>query len=281
MSEFEYTVGRPILSVSGLTFSYGKGRPNVLRDLSFDIHDIARTGKGSPEGELIVVLGESGSGKSTLLGLLSGLLVPQSGSIQMIASLGSDQMVGVTPGMVGVVDQQSTLFEHLTVSKNLLLAAKLSKVPSEQQQPAVNRILKHFGLEGHGNKYPGQLSGGQRQRVAIARQILRQPSVIIFDEPFSGLDYRSKMRAVELIQEVSNIHTDQVVMVITHDIYVAVQIADRILYLEQRPDGSGAHISTEYDLMARGVSWRDQNTLLPEYAAVVHEIQTRSLGVNR
>lgn len=281
MSEYEYQSGRPVLAVSGLTFSYGKGKPNVLRDLSFEIHDIERPGKGSPEGELIVILGESGSGKSTLLGLLSGLLVPQSGTIQMIQSLGSEQMVGVTPGMVGVVDQQSTLFEHLTVSKNLLLATRLSKVPADQQEPAVKRILKHFGLDSHGGKYPGQLSGGQRQRVAIARQILRQPSVIIFDEPFSGLDYRSKMKAVDLIQEVSNIHTDQVVMVITHDIHVAVQIADRILYLEQRPDGSGAHITTEYDLMKLGIAWRPNNTLLPEYAQVVHGIQQRSLGVTK
>ena len=86
------------------------------------------------------------------------------------------------------------------------------------------------------------------------------------------------MRAVNLIQQVSNIHTDQVVLVITHDIQVAVQIADRILFLEQRADGSGAHIAEEYDLMQRGIAWRPDNTLLPEYVKLVHEIQVRSLG---
>ncbi len=277
MNEFEYSVGRPVLSVAGLTFSYGKDKSNILSDLSFVIHDIQRPHKTTPEGELIVVVGESGSGKSTLLGLLSGILTPQAGLIQILESLGSDKLVPVRQGMVGVVDQASTLFDHLTVQKNLLFAASLGKIPKEQQAGAVKQILKDFGVEAQGNKYPGQLSGGQRQRVAIARQILRQPSVIIFDEPFSGLDYKSKMQAVRLIQQVSNIHTDQVVIVITHDIHVAVQVADRILFLEQRADGSGAAIAEEYDLMKLGVAWRPSNTLLPEYVNVVHEIQQRSL----
>ncbi|MBL0017553.1 MAG: ATP-binding cassette domain-containing protein [Bacteroidia bacterium] len=277
MSEFEYTVNRSILTVKDLTFSYGKGKPNVLSNLSFSIEDIQRPNKGGPEGELIVILGESGSGKSTLLGLLSGILTPQSGEIQIIDGLGSTKMTSVKQGMVGVVDQASTLFEHLTVQKNLAFAASLGGIPKEQQKAAVSEILRDFGLESHGGKYPGQLSGGQRQRVAIARQILRQPSVIIFDEPFSGLDYKSKMQAMRLIHQVSNIHTDQVVMVITHDIYVAVQIADRILFLEQRADGSGAHIAQEFNLMDLGIAWRPNNQLLPEYAQVVNEIQQRSL----
>lgn len=277
MSEYEYTVNRPVLTVSGLTFAYGKGKGNVLHDLSFEICDIQRPGKSSPEGELIVILGESGSGKSTLLGLIAGILQPQSGNIQILEGLGSDKMTSVRPGMVGVVDQASTLFEHLTVQKNLLFAAQLGKIPQEQQKAAVAQMLKDFGVEMHANKYPGQLSGGQRQRVAIARQILRRPSVIIFDEPFSGLDFKSKMQAMRLIQQVSNIHTDQVVLVITHDIHVAVQVADRILYLEQRADGSGASIAEEYDLMKLGIAWRPDNTLLPEYSKLVHEIQARAL----
>ena len=122
MSEFEYTVNRSILTVKDLTFSYGKGKPNVLSNLSFSIEDIQRPNKGGPEGELIVILGESGSGKSTLLGLLSGILTPQSGEIQIIDGLGSTKMTSVKQGMVGVVDQASTLFEHLTVQKNLTFA---------------------------------------------------------------------------------------------------------------------------------------------------------------
>ena len=277
MSEFEYTVNRSVLTVKDLTFSYGKGKPNVLSNLSFSVEDINRPNKGAPEGELIVILGESGSGKSTLLGLLSGILIPQSGEIQIIDGLGSTKMTSVKPGMVGVVDQASTLFEHLTVQKNLTFAASLGGIPKEQHKAAVAEILRDFGLESQGGKYPGQLSGGQRQRVAIARQILRRPSVIIFDEPFSGLDFKSKMQAMRLIQQVSNIHTDQVVIVITHDIYVAVQIADRILFLEQRADGSGAHIAQEFNLMDLGIAWRPNNHLLPEYAKVVNEIQQRSL----
>lgn len=276
--EFEYTLGRPVLTVSNLTFSYGKDKPNVLRDLSFEIHDVDRPGKGAPEGELLVIVGESGSGKSTLLGLMSGILQPNAGTIEVLAGLGADKLVPVKQGMVGVVDQASTLFDHMTVQKNLQFAASMGRIPQNEQKAAVSGILKDFGLEAQGNKYPGQLSGGQRQRVAIARQILREPSVIIFDEPFSGLDYKSKMRAVRLIQQVSNIHTDQVVIVITHDIHVAVQIADRILFLEQREDGSGATIGKEYDLMALGVAWRPDNTQLPEYHQVVHDIQQRSLG---
>jgi ABC-type nitrate/sulfonate/bicarbonate transport system ATPase subunit len=248
-----------------------------LSGLSFEIHDIQRPQKGSPEGELVVVVGESGSGKSTLLGLLSGILTPKTGSILMLEALGSDKLIPVRQGMVGVVDQASTLFEHLTVEKNLLFGARLGKIAQNEQKAVVRQILKDFGIEAQANKFPGQLSGGQRQRVAIARQILRKPSVIIFDEPFSGLDYKSKMQAVRLIQQVSNIHTDQVVIVITHDIHVAVQIADRILFLEQRADGSGATIAETYDLMERGVAWRPNNTLLPEYVSVVHEIQQRSL----
>jgi NitT/TauT family transport system ATP-binding protein len=277
MDEFEYTVNRTVLSVTDLKFSYGKGKPNVLSNLSFSIQDIQRPHLDRPEGELVVILGESGSGKSTLLGLLSGILVPQSGSIEMIDGLGSEKMGPVKPGKVGVVDQASTLFEHLSVYRNLQFAANLAGTPKEAQKAEVTQILKDFGLEGHGDKYPGQLSGGQRQRVAIARQILRRPSVIIFDEPFSGLDYKSKMRAMRLIQQVSNIHSDQVVMVITHDIHVAVQIADRILFLEQQADGSGANIGVEYNLMELGIAWRPENHLLPAYMQVVNEIQHRCL----
>ena len=175
MNEFEFTIGRPLLTVSGLNFSYGPGKRNVLTDLSFEINDIQRPHKGSPEGELIVILGESGSGKSTLLGLLSGILTPQSGTIKIVRALGSNDLGPVQQGMVGVVDQASTLFDHLTVQKNLLFAARLGMVPEKQRDDLVKQILEDFGVAEQWNKYPGQLSGGQRQRVAIARQILRRP----------------------------------------------------------------------------------------------------------
>ena len=109
MNEYEFTVNRSLLTVTDLTFSYGKGKPNVLKNISFTIQDIQRPHKEGPEGELVVILGESGSGKSTLLGLMSGILEPQSGSIQVIEALESTKMTTVKPGMVGVVDQSSTL----------------------------------------------------------------------------------------------------------------------------------------------------------------------------
>jgi len=171
-------------------------------------------------GELVVLVGPSGCGKTTLLNLLSGFLTPVSGSIK-------------THGLVRTVYQQDGLFPWLTVAENIGMGLRGLKDKGRREQE-LRELLELIHLQQFRDHYPHQLSGGMRQRVELARVVAGDSDILLMDEPFSALDYQTRIRMrQELVQLLEK--RPRTVVFVTHDIEEAVVLADRVLVLSQRP----------------------------------------------
>lgn len=214
----------PLVTVRDLHKSYA-GIVQVLKGLDIEMR----------AGERLVVIGPSGGGKSTLLRVLMGLEDIDRGAIR----LGGKPYISATNGKtaidtelrrsVGMVFQHYTLFPHLDVVSNLILAP--CKVRGEAKSAATDRaiaLLKRFGLDSKANAYPAQLSGGQKQRVAIARALMLDPKLMLFDEVTSALD-------PELVGEVEHVimqlaEQQMPMVIVTHDMWFAKNIASRVIF---------------------------------------------------
>lgn len=198
-------------------FDTASGPRTVLSGLSFDV----------TAGERVVVLGASGCGKSTLLRIIAGLDTGYDGRV----SLGGELIVAPTP-RVGLMFQEPRLLPWLTVARNVSFG-----LPDEPRSgPRVAALLAEVGLDGFVDVLPKTLSGGQAQRVALARALVREPGLLLLDEPFSALDAITRARLQRLVLRVAAIHRTALLLV-THDIDEALAIGDRVLLL---PVGGGA-----------------------------------------
>jgi ABC-type nitrate/sulfonate/bicarbonate transport system ATPase subunit len=186
------------------------GSVEVLRDISITIQS----------GEFVAIIGPSGCGKSTLLNVMSGEISPSSGSV-------------ASQGHVRMIYQHDGLFPWQTVSENILLGLR-SIADAAERSRQLNELLRLIRLEGFENHYPHQLSGGMRQRVELARAMAGDSDVLLMDEPFSSLDYLTRLR---LRGEVARLLEERprTVVLVTHDIEEAAQLADRLIVLTDRP----------------------------------------------
>jgi len=181
------------------------------------------------KNEIVGVIGESGSGKSTLLDLIAGFLTPTSGDIDF---------KGTKIGFLNAEDRPLTIlfqkyntFEHLTVIKNVLLGITTSLKPKEEEIQEAKEILKEVGLEGFENKLASSLSGGQSQRVALARSLIRKKPILLLDEPFTGLDFETRVKMLDLVKKISQKRELYTIMV-THELNDCELIADRVYKVE-------------------------------------------------
>jgi len=209
-----------VFSAHGLTKIYGSGEVEVqaLRDVDLEIR----------RGEFIVLLGPSGSGKSTLLNILGGLDVPTRGEVHF----GDHRLDGASEAdltryrreHVGFVFQFYNLIPSLTVRENVALVTDIVEHPMSADE-AIDRV----GLTPRRDHFPAQLSGGEQQRVAIARAIVKQPDVLLCDEPTGALDYQTGKLVLEVIERI-NRELGTTAVVITHNAAIA-GMADRVIYL--------------------------------------------------
>jgi ABC-type nitrate/sulfonate/bicarbonate transport system ATPase subunit len=201
-------VNKVALQIENVSRSFGP--VEVLRDLSLEIM----------RGEFVAFVGPSGCGKTTLLNLLSGYIQPSSGQIKR-------------EGRVRMVYQQDGLFPWQTVTENISLGLRHIADEKERGRQA-REMLSLIRLEGFENHYPHQLSGGMRQRVELARALAGESDVLLLDEPFSALDYLTRLR---MRQELARLLQERprTVALVTHDIEEAAQLADRVIALTERP----------------------------------------------
>jgi polar amino acid transport system ATP-binding protein/sulfate transport system ATP-binding protein len=251
--------------------SYGYDGKPVLRDINLEIKDLVRP--GYQQGQIIGLLGPSGMGKTTLFRLLAGLEQPQQGQI-----LAGRELKPVRRGTIGVVAQHYPLFAHRTVLGNLLVAGAQAGLRGQEARAKADDLLKRFGLEEQGSKYPAQLSGGQRQRVAIAQQFMCSDNFLLMDEPFSGLDVLAQEAVIRFIHEMASHDEDMTFILVTHDITAALQIADRVLVLGRDRDAAGtpipgARIKGDFNLVERKLAWRPNIASLPEFLTLRPEIR--------
>jgi len=180
--------------------------------------------------EIVAILGESGSGKSTLLDLIAGFLTASDGSIKLdereLTALSAEKRP------VSILFQQHNLFEHLSVQKNILLGVSRTLKSSQKDILKVHKILKEVGLERYEHTLASSLSGGQQQRVALARVLLRREPILLLDEPFTGLDAKTRMEMLDLVQKITkenNLHT----IMVTHELQDCERIADKIYLMKE------------------------------------------------
>lgn len=196
------------------------GEKEVIKGLNLEIKS----------GELISLVGPSGCGKSTTLFMLSGLEEVTGGNI----IFGDNDVTDLTADKreVGLVFQSYALYPHLTVLKNVTFPLLNHGVDKVEAEARAKKIIESVGLSEHIDKKPGQLSGGQAQRVAIARAIVKNPKVLLLDEPLSNLDAKLKMSTILEIKSIQREHNITTVFV-THDQQEALAISDRMVILDQ------------------------------------------------
>ena len=258
-----------VLKVSGVSLTLGGNL--ILRNVNLEIMNIHRP--GHTQGQVVGLLGPSGVGKTRLFRILAGLDAPDSGTVL----IGPEQKP-VQRGMVGVVAQHYPLFAHRRVLGNLLIAGRQAGLNAGDAREKADRLLRQFGLDQHGDKYPAILSGGQRQRAAIAQQFMCSENYLLMDEPFSGLDVIAIDAVSRFITEVAASDELNTMIVVTHDIAAAIEVSDTILLLGRDRDAQGniipgARIQKTYDLAARGLAWRDSVATTPEALALLKEIR--------
>lgn len=208
------------LEIRGIKKSFGTGdsRVNVLKGLDLDIE----------KGELCVLLGPSGSGKSTLLNIIGGIDGADEGSItiegERLEDMTEKKLSLYRRKHLGYIFQMYNLIPNLTVRENIEVGAYLSDRPLD-----VDELLETLGLYEHQRKLPNQLSGGQQQRTAIGRAIVKNPDILLCDEPTGALDYNTSKEILQLIEDVNKKYGNTIIMVTHND--AIKQMADRVVKL--------------------------------------------------
>lgn len=179
--------------------------------------------------EFIAILGPSGCGKSTILSLIAGMLFPSRGRVEIDGS-----RVTGTSLKVGYMLQHDHLLEWRNIRDNTMLGLEVRGLADSRHRENAESLLNRYGLGSFMNHYPSELSGGMRQRAALARTLALEPEVLLLDEPFSALDYQTRLT---LEEEVAGILKQErkTVILVTHDIAEAIAMADRIFVLSSRP----------------------------------------------
>ena len=210
-----------LMELKHISYSYHSlhGETKALEDISF----------GIKEGEFVAIVGPSGCGKSTLLSIISGLIKPKTGTITINHSDGS---LGYPK--IGYMLQHDHLFEWRTIYQNVILGLEIQKKMTPESLNYVSSLLKDYGLEEFRNKRPSELSGGMKQRAALIRTLALKPEILLLDEPFSALDYQTRLL---VSADICNLirQTKKTVLIITHDLSEAISLADRIIILSKRP----------------------------------------------
>ena len=215
-------VSSPVLEARQVTMAFEAGTPReviAFQDISFTLR----------QGEILAIVGPSGCGKSTLFNVIAGLLRPTSGSVIVDGSL-----VDGARGHIGYMLQKDLLLPWRSVLDNVTLGLEVRGTPAAQAKERALSLIRRYGLAGFESARPRALSGGMRQRVAFMRTLALDPKAILLDEPFSALDFQTRL----ILQgDVKRIIREQrkAAILVTHDIGEAIAMSDRVLVLSQRP----------------------------------------------
>src|SRR5882757_11245526 len=211
----------PAVALQGVSLNYFTPERETLAlfDISLEVE----------AGEFVAIVGSSGCGKSTLLSLISGLIPASRGSVML-----EGKPVTAPSPRVGYMFQKDTLLEWRTVLQNALIGAELLGLDKAKSRRRAEDLLSRYGLGEFMHALPSQLSGGMRQRAALARTLCPEPDILLLDEPFSALDYQTRLA---LSDEVAGILTaeQKTVILVTHDIGEAISMADRVIVMSRRP----------------------------------------------
>lgn len=204
-----------ILKIKNLKKIYHTKKEEILavEDFSLDLK----------EGEFVSIVGPSGCGKSTILSILCGLSSYSKGSIEYNENIN-----------IGYMLQDDSLLDFRTILSNCLLGLEIKKELNDESKNYVIELLKTYGLGDFINSYPSNLSGGMRQRCALIRTLATKPDILLLDEPFSALDYQTRLAVSDDVYKILKKEKKSAIMV-THDLAEAISMSDRIIVLSKRP----------------------------------------------
>ncbi len=223
-----------ILKLTGVSLTYHSKREETLA-----LSDVNLT---IAKGEFFGVVGPSGSGKTTLLSVLSGIMKPSSGTVETIGAEGTD--------VTGYMLQRDQLFPWRTIMGNIMIGLEIQHKKTPENRAYAEELLKKYSLFGVCDKYPDELSGGMRQRAALIRTLVLKPKIVLLDEPFSALDFQTRLSVGD---DVRNIIKNEGItaILVTHDISEAIALCDRVAVLTRRP----ATVKRIYDIEIDGNSF--------------------------
>lgn len=181
------------------------------------------------EGEFISIIGPSGCGKSTILSIIAQILTQTEGNIYI-----KEQNIMQSSVRIGYMLQQDYLFPWKTITDNILIGPKINQSITSDTMDNVKQLLDDVGLPGTETKYPSELSGGMRQRVALVRTLITDPDILLFDEPFSALDYVTKLKLENTVSKLVQQYRKTAILV-THDLAEAISMSDRIILMDANP----------------------------------------------
>ncbi len=218
---------KPLLKVKNLSKKYNtiNGEIEAIKDISFEVKN----------GEFIAIIGTSGCGKSTLLSILAGLEEKSNGEITYCNDKNDIK--------IGYMLQEDALFEHYSILDNVLLGLKIQKKLNQENKEYVLKLLEKYQLTNFKNKKPHELSGGMKQRVALIRTLAIKPDILFLDEPFSALDFDTRLKVSDDVFKIIKENRKTTLMV-THDIGEAISMADKIIVLSKSP----AYIKKIYNI---------------------------------
>ncbi len=195
------------------------GETAAINDISLRIN----------EGEFVSIVGPSGCGKSTLLSIIAGLERPSGGEVRV-----DGEAVTAGSTKVGYMPQKDQLFPWRSIWNNVTMGLEIQGRKTAENCERVEILLERYGLEGFRNKVPSQLSGGMRQRCALIRTLATDPCILLLDEPFSALDYQTRLSVSDDIHAIIK-REGKTAILVTHDISESVSMSDRVVVLSARP----------------------------------------------
>lgn len=222
------------------------GTTEAIKDISMKIK----------KGSIITLVGPSGCGKSTLLSILAGIDKQTSGVI-----------IKDEKTIVGYMLQQDALFPWLTIYENAILGLKIKKMATKENKEYVKKLLNEYKLGDFLNAYPKELSGGMRQRVALIRTLALKPDILLLDEPFSALDYQSRLKISDDVYKIIKKENITAILV-SHDIAEAISMSNQVLVLSKRP----CTIKNIYNINLTNQSTPIENRKAKEFASLYNDI---------
>lgn len=245
----------PLLKACGISYSYHtlSGATPALSDISFTVST----------GEFLAIVGPSGCGKSTLLNLLSGLLSPEEGSIYI-----EDTPIREARSGIGYMLQRDHLFEWRSIRENAALGLEIRHQKNKETLQELDEMLESYGLAAFAHAKPSELSGGMRQRAALIRTLVLEPDILLLDEPFSALDYQTRLEVSDDIFRIIK-EQEKTALLVTHDISEAIAMGEQVIVLSSRPAG----IKNVFDIHL-SVDKRTpfSSRTAPEFSAYFHQI---------
>ncbi|HHV26448.1 ABC transporter ATP-binding protein [Anaerosalibacter bizertensis] len=212
---------KSIVEIKDISMTYHTldGETEAIKDINLNID----------KGEIVSLVGPSGCGKSTLLSIIAGLIEPSKGKVLIKGK----EVKGPTKE-IGYMFQRDHLFEWRTIIENVLIGLEIQGKVNEENYKYAEKLLDIYGLSDFKEKFPRQLSGGMRQRAALIRTLVVKPDLLLLDEPFSALDYQTRLAIADEIGIILK-KEEKTALMVTHDIAEAISMADRVIVLSKRP----------------------------------------------